>query len=114
MTDKLPEDPGKLFDYAITKSEEWNKFALYMPDAMSNIVYGEQVSDEDIAEIRGDFCKNKKEQRKLREVIRLSRVISLVNEVAAEVICKNDKDYGVGDTTTDEDITSDYYEKLHR
>ena len=40
--------------------------------------------------------------------------IKLMNVVSAEVICKQDKGFGVGDTTTDEDITSDFYQNLHR
>lgn len=114
MTDKLPVDPGKLFDYAIKTSKDWNKFALYIPDVMASFEYGEDLSDEDIADARKKFCKNTKEQRKLREVIRLNKFIKLMNVVAAEAICKQDNNFGVGDTATDEGITSDFYQNLHR
>jgi len=112
--DKLPDDPGKLFDYMVENSE-CNEFALYVPDSISDVIYGEDLDDEDLAECRTKFCKSIKQQRQVREIIRLNKFIKMINLISAEAIHRQDKNgWGVGDTATDEDITSDLYQQLHR
>jgi len=112
--DKLPEDPGKLFDYVISNGEV-NEFSLYVPDSIANVMYGDDLNSEDAKECRTKFCSSIKQQKQVREIICLNRFIKILNLISAEAIHKQDKGgWGVGDTTTDEDITSDLYQQLHR